>query len=318
MNKIAKLYFSKTPAVVCTAGSYIALVNEAAMPRFPHFCEGQYLFDSMDPWDVLKYEATFVSPKDRGVLSFSLFGSIGYKYATAVFERIMGRRFAIVYLGNDLQSLPGGDDVFDDGPPDKSTAVFIAKLVSLSDDVFDKEDRLGLMDLRDSVGVSLSAIGADIDCRVTVTENEEAQMLDVIPVNVPLNSFLQMGILLLSVLSHISVSREIEIKINCCNDVKELRLSTDSARLKKSISHIDGLIEEFPSVAVLLSVCNYVAGCTGCGLSAYTDIENERVCLVLGLCEPEVERVDFKSRDPYRYMEKELSFVRKYTSGLLR
>lgn len=312
MNKIAKLYFGKTPAVVCTAGSYIALVNEAAQDALSGFHEERYLFDSMDPWDVLKYEATFLSQRDRVTMSFPLHNFYSYKNATAVFERIMGRRFAVVYLSRGEASLSGEDMEKRDVSPDALAKAFIGKLIGLRDSVFDCDDRLGLMDLRESVRRAVSSVEKDIDCRIRITENAAANGLEHIPVDVPLNSFLQMTMLLLSAVSTVCAERRIEVKIVCCNDERELRIYTDTGRLKRRVYDVDALIEEAPALSVLLSTCSYVAGCTDCSLTVRTDSESGRLCASLVFCDTETEKVDFKSRDPYKYFEKEISFVKKY------
>ena len=317
MNKIAKLYFGKTPAVVCTAGSYIALINEAAKAETRELFEERYLFDSMDPWDVLKYESAFLSQKDRLTMTFPLRGFFGYRYATAVFERLMGRRFAVVYLSEECNFSLGEELSCKEETVGGDVRAFLERLTSLSDRVFDYGDRLGLMDLRESVFKVVSRIEKDIDCRIRVTESAFSRDLDVIPVSVPLNSFMQMTMLLLSALSLVSVERRIEIKIVSCNGESELKIFTDQGKLKKKISDVDALIEEIPALSVLLSTCSFVAGSAGCRLSVRTDSAEDRLCASLILCDTETEKVDFKCRDPYKYFEKELSFVKKYVEALL-
>ena len=96
-NVISEFY-SERPVVICTGDSCVVCANPAASAKLRHIAEGEKLFDHMEPLDVLKYRAMSDACTSGKPFVFGISGYYGFERACAVFEQIMGRRFATVAL----------------------------------------------------------------------------------------------------------------------------------------------------------------------------------------------------------------------------
>lgn len=308
--EIISEFYGETPTVLCTGDSCVVWANPAASARIRHIAEGEHLSDHMRPIDILKFRACVDSNEAMKPLEIELCGYYGFNRACVMFERIMGRRFAVVslYKGKEKVARPQrlSTDAAFARTRRQDVSSFLATLAGLPVSMFDADDRVGLFDLREATGKCVDDIiskSRNIDCTVTIDENEEMSEYACFPVSVGLPNFMKMLTALLYVANDLSYSGNISLRLCRYGGEGELRFTTDTVRLKGVSGGIDAIMEELPSSALFLAACDYTAGCSGCTLDASVSDSAHTVTLILTIADNNSAVVDFKSRDQFKCYE---------------
>lgn len=301
----------------------MAAVNGEASLCFGRSVEGERLFDSMPPLDALRYQAAFESRAPFSLVRLVLENYYGYRSAAAVFQRIMSRRFAIVWLFRTAKESEDFCSAFNKEPntPDRYVmAQFISILTSVPAELLDEGTRYGLIDLKSATRRCVNDIRdrcIKVDCKIDVTENNDMSVRKCSPAAIPLGCFMQMLSGMLLCLNEISQSRIIEVRMCAYGDAFEIRAITDALRLGINARDIDSLAAELPSCSSYLALAEFAAGVCGCSLYLRRSDDSETVTLVLDLSENEMGTVDFKSRDQFAYYSETFSAVMYQVSRLV-
>jgi|GEM_PF-2495025 len=318
-KKLINVFYNSFPAVISTRNSYIAAANPAAISRIEHFSEGQYLFDIMEPSDVLKFQACFEAAPFSAPFSFPLCGFYGYKWATAVFELIMGRRFAIVFLSRekeaDMLKFTDAVNAVNSAEPlstDSISAEFLSLLLGIPEIIFDPADKTGLFDIHKIFFEIVNRLYEKKDrfaCKIRVVENEGMKESSPLLSLMPLQNFIGAVLLILWGIRDISTDRNINVKLCRFGSDTELRFSVNTYNLTSGIRNLEELMEAFPSSTSFFSIADYIAGISQSSVSVLCDKENNLLTLSLIIGSREFDDVDFKSRDPLKYFNSDYCFV---------
>ena len=311
-NVISEFY-SERPVVICTGDSCVVCANPAASAKLRHIAEGEKLFDHMEPLDVLKYRAMSDACASVKPFVFGLSGYYGFERACAVFEQIMGRRFATVALyksGEEVCPPESLSQMESNTHRPEEVSRFLSCLSSVPAEIFGEDDRVAMLDLRETAKKCISEImrrSSRIDCTVEYEENEELSDYACFPVRVGLPNFMKMTAALLHAANDISYSGKLYVKLCRYGEEGEIRITTDTVRLSCGADGLEAIIDELPSSAVYLTVCDYIAGCSDCTLDAEVSERGDRVTLILTFAGRYPHGADFKSRDQFKYFDALLS-----------
>lgn len=311
--KIIRSYFKKVPAVICTAGSYIAKRNPFAKEKHGIPLEGERLFERMSPECVLKYEAHFASCRKGDAFSFVIDSGESELYAFAMFDSIYSRRFAEVLLFESRQEMEAALLWEAAEPADGEMAVFAAALLDICDSVFEPQDKRGLIELKSTTENIISRI-ADMGICAHYRENEEAEKAAYMPADIPMDVYQQMVLLIVMAMNSVGAP-QVTVTLSKIGDGAELSgevLSTDTL---DGIFDVDSLLAAFPAASTYLSLCRYIAELYECTVQLRRDGEG-RVALILSMGEKRDIDVDFKSRDSLLYFDEGFEFSLKYISAL--
>ena len=300
INKPIESIYEKVPAVICTAGSYIAAINNAALRDVKGFSRGEVLYDSMRPEDILKFEADLLSGENGMSQVFELCGFYGFRRGVALFRRLLGKSFAVVFLFKDPTEAE--DESFIehlscyDLLGDRS---FFNEFIRISFHVdlggFSDENRL--MDMYDicRTGVIEMARRRDIysfDISFCENNNEKSNMGYFS--DVPMRSFLQVLFLAALIAGEITVERRVEVRLCKYGDDVEIRLTTDHGRVNIPVNTLDELALCVPSASSYVNTCEYVASRVGCSTFVLFSQEQKKLSMVFSFGKSEFEDVDFK------------------------
>lgn len=311
--KIIRSYLRKVPAVICTAGSYIAKRNPFAKEKVGIPLEGERLFERMSPESVLKYEAHFASCRKGDAFSFVIGSGESELYALAMFDSIYSKRFAEVLLFESRQEMEASLLWEDEEPTDGEKAVFAAALLDICDESFEPQDKRGLIELKTTTENIISRI-ADMGIRVHFCENEEAGGAAYMPADIPMDVYQQMVLLIVMAMGSVGASF-VTVTLSKIGDGAELSAEVASADTLDTIFDVDSLSSAFPAVSSYLSLCRYIAELYECTLQLRRGADG-KVALILSMGEKRDIDVDFKSRDHLLYFDEAFEFSLKYISAL--
>ncbi len=313
--KIIRSYLSNVPAVICTAGSYIASKNTEARQKLGWLFEGGRLFERMNPESVLKYEAHFASCRVGDAFSFTVNTTDGLWYAVARFDSICTRRFAEVLFFKGRDEMERELEKESSEPTNEEKVEFASILLGISEESFEPTDKKGLIDLKTSTAHLISKI-SEMGISASFCENEEAGCAICIPEDIPMVSYLQM--VMMMVLSIAGACRTASVFLKICKYGKNAEVAVGADTFDfVGIQSCDDLSRAFPSVAAYISLCSYIAGIYGCTLEVRNDSDVGCLSLVLVIGERPLFDVDFKSRDPLLYFDESFEFSKKYIMSLV-
>ena len=299
--KINSIY-EKVPAVICTAGSYIAAANKGALKELKRFCEGELLYDSMRPEDILKFEADLLARDDCISPVFRLRDFYGYRQCVAMFRKILGKSFAVVFLFKNLRDDEyeelaeelAGYDIFRDRS-------FFREFIQLSNHsemgrLADDEARLINMYDVCRIGIKEMMRRRDIyNFDISFCENDGLKRDTAYFSDVPLRSFLQVLFLAAALAGEITVERQVGIKLCRYGNDVEIRVTTDCGRVNAPVNTLGELSLCIPSAASYAETCEYVSSRLGCTAFVLFSEREDRITLVFSFGKSEFEDVDFKS-----------------------
>ena len=303
---VIDMYFSNIPMVLCADGAFVAEGNAAACSRLKHLSEGETLFSHMTPFDALRFEAAYDCTSDE-LLTFPLKGYHGFHFAAAAFEKLMGRRFATVYLFQNKKEC----DIFCQYYKNREQvgrqsqeriSSFMSAITGIDSTRFSGPEDEGLFDLKAVTARALQDMTSAcdfLDCETTFVQNKEAEGKPCIPSAVKIGNYIKMLMCMVYVLNDLTTSRKIEVKLCNYGEESELRMSTYTEKLPVGVSDLEGLIDSMPSCATRLTLCQYVAGCCGGTLQARTMQGTGQILLILTLSPCIPGDVDLKSRDQF-------------------
>ncbi len=303
---VIDMYFSNIPVVLCADGAFVAEGNAAACSRLKHLSEGETLFSHMTPFDALRFEAAYDCASDE-MISFPLKGYHGFRYAAAVFQKLMGRRFATVYLFQNQKEC----DIFRQYYKNREQvsrqsqeriSSFMSTITGIDSSRFSRPEDEGLFDLKAVTARALHDMMSAcdfLDCETTFVQNKGAEGKPCIPSAVGIGNYIKMLMCMVYVLNDLTTSRKIEVKLCNYGQEPEVRMTTYTEKLPVGVSDMDGLIDSMPSCATRLTLCQYVAGCCGGMLQARTMHDTGQILLILTLSPDIPDDIDLKSRDQF-------------------
>ena len=306
LHDVIDMYFSNIPMVLCADGAFVAEGNAAACSRLKHLSEGETLYSHMTPFDALRFEAAYDCTSEE-MLTFPLKGYHGFHYAATVFKRLMGRRFATVYLFQNKRDC----DIFCQyyknreqvgGQSPEKVSSFMSAITGIDSSRFSKPEEEGLFDLKAVTARALRDMMSAcdfLDCETTFVLNKEAEGKSCLPSAVGIGNYIKMLMCMIYVFNDLTTSRKIEVKLCNYGEESELRMTTYTEKLPVGVSDLDGLIDSIPSCATKLTLCQYVAGCCGGMLQARTMRDTGQILLLLTLSPNIPDDVDLKSRDQF-------------------
>ncbi len=295
-------FFSHMPMVICTSSSTVVQANPSASAKLKRIAEGEKMFDYMDPYDILRFEAAFTEGEERIVLNFPIAGYHGFHYAASVHTRLMGRKFAGVYLFHSKKNF---DDcrqaVFADRGIDTNakTTEFIKLIADIPEELFPNGGQT-MFDLRAGLRMAVSDAARKcdfIDCELEFADDSEDD--ECIPTGVNMDQFLRMILLMLGAMNNITSSRHIDIKLCRYGEDSEVRITTKTEAIDSVVSNADGLVEAVPGISMMVSACDWLAGCSRCAFSVNVSDDCNNVTLALMMPSRYSEDVDFKSCDQF-------------------
>lgn len=322
VDNIIETFYSNVPAVICAAGSYVAGANDNARMRAGSRFEGNYLFDFMEPSDVLRYEAYFCSNKDEEVFSFPLSGFFGFSYGAAVFESILGRRFAVVFLsGNEMEVISNVRKILskkESKMQNDSIYAFAKEILAIPEYRFQLNNK-GITDIKSATKASIVRIKSiyrfkDID--IEVLENEEMKRAYYMPIDISLSVYFELLMLILSAVGETGKERKLKIKLCKYGMSAEVRISVPYKEIVSAVSDIDDLCAVVPASASYITVCEYIAGTANSLLTVKVDGKSGELTYVLSFGEYSDTRTDFKCMTPPEISEDQSLFVLKYIDKL--
>lgn len=319
VNTLTETSFNEMPAVVCTAGSYIARTNHALHDKSGRCAEGKLLYDSMSPPDILRFDARFASCENLSTFSFPLRGQGRYKGATAVFTTVLGHRFAVVFFERqgDLSVEAMMNAMTEDDRKRFSYAI-VKNILGIPEIPYDSEEKRGLTDIKAVTRTALSnlsCLNRFSDYEISMSENTEMEKSAYMPCSLPMSAYLQIIIQLMFALCEISSSRRADVKLCKYGMQSEVRATTEISD-SVGAGDIDALMRLYPGAATYLSICRYVAGVFESTLTSVYDAGTGSLTLVLSVGEAAYEDTDFKSRDRLSYFDEAFSFALRYTELL--
>lgn len=322
MDQVINTYFSSIPMILCTDGAFIAAGNPAACSRLKHLSEGESLFAYMTPFDALCFETAYDCVYSN-FYKFSLKGYYGFRYAVAVFQRLMGRRFAAVYLFQNKKDCDTFQKYYNEKgstgkPSQNQIAAFVSAITGIDGNGIFEQEEEGLFDLKAITSRTLKDMttGCDfLDCEVTLVQNKEAESKICIPSAVGVGNYIKILMCMVFVLNDLTTSRKIEVKLCSYGDESELRMTTYTEKLPVGVSDLEGLAASMPGCSARLTLCQYIAGYCGGKLQARTMHDPCQFTLSLILETDIPDDVDLKSRDQfarYQYLfNHALNWMRK-------
>ena len=312
--KIIRSFLSKVPAVICTAGSYIASKNLEAKQRLGWLFEGGMLFERMSAENVLKYEAHFASCRAGDAFSFTVSSAEGPWLAVALFDSIYSRRFAEVLFFKSREEMERELCAEASELTNEEKIGFVTTLLGIAEKRFEPLDRRGLIDLKKSTSHLTSKL-EKLGISAVYSENEEAKNAFCIPQDIPMVSYLQMVMMISLALGSISPRSAVSLRLSKYGKNAELAVSSDDISASPEIQGTDDFLELYPFVLPYISICRYVASICGCAFDMRRDSANQ-LSLVLSMGEQNDIDVDFKSRDSLLYFDEGFEFSLKYISAL--
>lgn len=314
-NKANSIY-EKVPAVICTAGSYIAAANKVALKEIKHFFEGELLYDSMNPEDILKFEADISSKNGCVSQIIELCDFYGYRCGVAMFRRILGKSFAVVFLFKNLE-----DHEYDilseelkkyDIFKDRGFFLEFIQLNTHSEMGKLLEDEKRLINMYDvcRIGIKEMMRRRDIyNFDISFCENDELKMDMGYFSDIPSRSFLQVLCLASALAGEISVKRQVEIKLCKFGEDVEIRLTTDSGRVNVPVNTLGEISLCVPSATSYAEVCEYVSSRIGCRAFVILSEREGTLTMVFSFGKSEFDDVDFKSPLKSDRLVKDCGFV---------
>ena len=318
-SKILNFDLEEMPAVVCTAGSYILKRNSFVEDLRGKFEEGRALFDSMEPRDVLRFDACFAAWKSAEVFTFPLSASGRYTKGCAMFSTVLGHRLAVVLLegaGNSgllqraLKMSPRERESF--------CCSNIKSILSVPDHLPLAGERDSVMDIKTAarrVLSNFSNMKRAADFTFTITENAEMERTAYMPCEMPLRAFVQAAVQMLFIATAVSAERSAELRLCKYNMQAELRVITE-LESGLSVSSAEALSRLYPEIAANISVCTYAAGLFNSSFTVCCHRDEKKLSLVLSIGAGEYGDVDFKSRDCFAELLRDFDFAYRYTSLL--
>ncbi len=308
--------YEKVPAVICTAGSYIAAANSCAMKDLRHFFEGELLYDSMRPEDILKFEADFLAKEKSISSSFELFDFHGYRRGVAIFRRILGKSFAVVFLFRTLTDTEyeimsenlNEYDIFKDRS-------FFEEFIQISshknmEKLLEDENRLFSMYEMCRLGIEEMQRRRDVyNFDILFRENDDIKTDTVFFSDIPLSSFLQVLFLATTIAGEITVERKVEIKLCKYGEDVEIRVTSDVGRVNVPVNTLRELSLCIPAACSYVDTCEYVASKVGCRTFVLLSQRSEKLTMVFSFGKGEFEDVDFKSSLKTERIIKNCTFV---------
>ncbi len=315
-SNLIKSYFEKVPAVICTAGSYIAVMNSWAKSQLGWLCEGDSLFKAMSPETALKYEAHFASSNDGEVFAFTTDGPEGVWYALAVFDSICERRFAGILFFREKEK---PEMVISDTGKvlsKEEKAAFATVLLGISDKRFESLDKRGLIDIRCTTEALISKF-ENLGISTEYSEDFDVDSVSYIPENIPMTNYLQLAVMMIYAAEEVADGSKIGVRLCKYGESAELRVCVSSSFRLSGIGCIEELNRAYPSVALFFDVCTYIAGLSDCAFDIKLSEEGEGVVFCLTLNERLYCVADFKSTDTSAYFRECFGFVHSF-ANLLR
>lgn len=294
--------YEKVPAVICTAGSYIAAANNAVLKELKHFSEGELLYNSMKPEDILKFEADFTAKEDCISENFEICDFYGYRQGVAMFRKLLGKSFAVVFLYKNLsedeykilmEELKNYDILKDHS--------FFKEFVQLSthrgmENLLDDEKRLINMYDVCFLGIKEMQRRRDIyNFDISFLENDILKTDTGYFSDIPPRSFLQVLFLACAIVGEITVDRRVEIKLCKYGEDVEIRLTTDRGRISVPVRTLEEVSACIPSAGTYIDTCEYVASRVGCMTFVLFPETSENITVVFSFGKSEFEDIDFKS-----------------------
>ena len=306
---LIKSYLKEMPAVICTAGSYIAAKNSEAEKQLRWLSKDGKLFDHMSAEYILKYEANFARSLDGDIFLFSLKGPDGEWHAIAVFDSICSRRFSGVFFFKEKKSAESFARAVPCILSKNEKIAFASVLLEIPEESFEPLDKSGLIDIRSStlaVMQKLEGVGVFAD----FSENPAMKEAACIPVDIHLINYLQMALLMILAAKEISEDCGVSVKLCRYGDVAELRVLANLRSSLYGYATVDELMRNFGEAIPYISVCKYIAGISDCIFDVKTS--EVGVTILISINEKKYMDVDFKSRDTLRYFEECYSFAKRY------
>lgn len=294
------------PAVVCTAGSYIAFMNTEAVAASLQLSVGESLYSFMAPKDILKFEAHFEGSVNGDTFSFSL-GRAGFAFA--VFGSIMGRRYANVMLFESESSRSEQIQLLSSSaaPPTKEeTLSFVERFIGVVDEALIGDERQRMADL-EMVGrhtvKTVSALAGFSDISFTACGNGSEPFGSYCDISY--GGYTRILSSMLFAADVVSSSRSIKAVLS--ESCEGIRLCVSTGLSDENIEvcsrgDMDGMIAP---AAGYIEVCDHIAGMEKGEFSYGFSYPEKEMSFVLSLYAAETDYVEFKApADPLLLMEK--------------
>lgn len=269
-NASINKYLSKKPCVICSADTHIEVMNEAAALT-GKFYPGELLSEYMAPLDVLKFEASVRSVFSLPPLIMPVNKLYAEGYAAVYFEEILGRFFAVAAFYKNLQECE--KDTYDDDSSSASLSPFIGRLiedlVNIPDKSYAYREDIGMFraaDITERAVRDISENSRFFDCDVTF-ENAPDPGGEAVFTGIGLHSFLKAIALIMYAVNDLSADRKVTVSVTFAGKVPQVTFKTVTKRTKAPARTVDSLSEAVPSAGAALTLCDYIAGCSGFKLS---------------------------------------------------
>ncbi|MBQ4067479.1 MAG: hypothetical protein IJD22_07545 [Clostridia bacterium] len=312
----------EVPAVICTAGSYIAAKNALGEKLLGSISEGEHMFDRMTPEHVLQYEAHFETYVVEDVYSFPVEGVPEYPLALAVFDLFFGKRIAAVYffsrqgaMNRFLRSYCAKRKPPEPTGEEKMRVAHL--LLKVPEDSYQPFEWRGLIDLRTATKAvvrSFFKAHPSFSLSVSYSENDQMKQSIYMPEQIAMSTYVQ--IMQYMLLTCEAVSRDGQLSITVERDHMDgtVRFCTAAYPGLCEATSSEELAELCPGVASYLSLCKYVVTVSKAELLVSPSEDKGSLELVLYMKERYFDHVDFKSRDPLLYFDECFEFADKYVS----
>ena len=292
-------YLSDTPCALCTPGTLIEAVNEAAS-AMGKLVPGSLLSEHMAPLDILKFEAAAKSVFTLPPLVFPTDVLYPKGAAAAFFEEIFGKYFAVTVFYRSLEKCQKDISLTDQRKAKALPFVnrLIEDLVNIPEENFAKRFDVGAFRTpeltRRTIGDLMEEL-VFLDCDVSFSIQQSAPDTDI---GIGPGSFMKALSLLLYAANDLSCERRISVEVSVRGTVPTVTVRTRTERTKAPVNCTDALISEVPSVGAALDLCGYVAGCSGFVLSARCS-EYGEVSLSLTRDSRPIPELGFRCRDEW-------------------
>ena len=105
-------FFSHMPMVICTSSSTVVQANPSASAKLKRIAEGEKMFDYMDPYDILRFEAAFTEGEERIVLAVAKrvakeLNKVGYVSVRSI-VKITAEKLNQIDLSEQAGKIAGG------------------------------------------------------------------------------------------------------------------------------------------------------------------------------------------------------------------
>ncbi len=299
-------YLSETPCALCTLGTLIEAVNQAAAAT-GKLIPGSLLSEHMAPLDILKFEAAAKSVFPLPPLVFPVDVLYGKGAAAAFFEEIFGKYFAVTVFYKSQEECEKDLSLIHQRQAKAHPFIgrLVEDLINVPEENFAKKCDVGAFSTPELTRRTVEDLLEELeflDCDVSFNIRQSAR--DAIGIGP--DSFMKALSLLLYAANDLSCDRRISVEVSVRGNVPTVAVRTRTERTKAPVNCTDALISEVPTVGAALDLCGYVAGCSGFALSARCS-EYGDVSLSLIRDAHPIPDMEFRCRDRWAGYNRSLS-----------